>query len=258
MASIDFSPLNIFFDHIYVITIRRDLTRQQKIIEALKGLNFNFLYGADFENLTVEDVVKQGLFDREEAIKKHRHHKDITKGMLGCTISHRMVYDDVVKNGYQRVLIFEDDVAPVQENIVQFTNIMQQLPGDWELVYFDYNKNTERNFFHLIKQNWYHIQKMITGLSHSHTALNNLYAKPFSSHLKIAGYHDFADAYAITQSAAQKFLKLQTPIVYWSDHLLAYCSANKIVNSYISVPKLFYQESMLSQYDTESYTSEKQ
>lgn len=257
MTAIDFSALNNFFDRIYVITIPRDRARQEKIKVELQGLDFNFLYGADFENFTVEDVIKQGIFNRQEAIKKHRHGKDITKGMLGCTISHRMVYEDVVKNGYNRVLIFEDDVVPIAENISQFSNIMQQLPNDWELVYFDYNKNTERHFFHRLKQNWYHIQKLIAGLKHSHKTISNLYATPYSSHLKKAGYHDFADAYAITQSSAQKFLELQTPIVYWSDHLLAYCSSNEIVKAFISVPKLFYQESMLPQYATESYTSEK-
>lgn len=257
MAPIDFSPLNHFFDRIYVITIRRDLARQEKIKVELDGLDFNFMYGADFENFTVEDVIKQGLFNRQEAIKKHRHGKDITKGMLGCTISHRMVYEDVVRNGYNRVLIFEDDVVPIRENIPMFSSIMQQLPDNWELVYFDYNKNTTRNFFHRMKQNWYHVQKLVTGLTHTHTALNNLYARPYSSRLKIAGYHDFADAYAITQSAAHKFLDLQTPIVYWSDHLLAYCSSNEIVKGFISLPKLFYQESALPDFATESYTSEK-
>ncbi len=257
MHQINFGPLNNFFDHIYVITLQKDSTRQEKIKLALKGLQFEFLYGADLQQDAVETYVQQGLYDAEAAIKKHRRKKKITKGMLGCTISHRMVYEDVIKNGYQKVLIFEDDVVPIADNIPLFTSIMQQLPADWDLVYFDYNKNTTHNFFNRIKQNWYHIQKLIAGLSHTHIALDNLYAKPYSTHLKTAGYHDFADAYAITHSTAKKLFALQTPIVYWSDHLLAYCCANKILKGFISLPKLFYQESASPEFATESYTAEK-
>lgn len=257
MHQINFTPLNNYFDHIYVITLQRDTTRQEKIKTALNGLNFEFLYGADLKYFSVENYMEQGLYNAAEAVKKHRRKKQITKGMLGCTISHRMVYEDVIKNNYQKVLIFEDDVAPYSNSIATFSDIMNQLPPDWELVYFDYNKNTNYNFFYLIKQNWYHIQKLFSGFAHTHKAIKNMYAKSYSTHLKTAGYHDFADAYAITHSAAKKFLNIQTPIVYWSDHLLAYCCANKIVKGFISVPKLFYQESASSAYATESYTAEK-
>ncbi len=257
MHQINFTPLNDYFDHIYVISLLRDTIRQEKIKTELKGLHFEFLYGADLQLDTVEKYIELGLYDEDLAVKNHRRKKRITKGMLGCTISHRMVYEDVVKNGYKKVLIFEDDVVPIADHIPYFTPIMEQLPQDWDLVYFDYNKNTKRSFFNRIKQNWYHVQKRIAGLTHTHTALNNLYAKQYSTHLKLAGYHDFADAYAITLSAAEQLLILQTPIVYWSDHLLAFCCANKILKGFISLPKLFYQESASPAFATTSYTAEK-
>ncbi|HVX50269.1 MAG TPA: glycosyltransferase family 25 protein [Chitinophagaceae bacterium] len=251
-----YEKLNNFFDHIYVMTIRRATERQEKLHKVLKGLNFNFLIGADNKDFNVDELVKKGVFDPVKAKEVHRYNKPFNMGMLGCTITHRMVYEDVVKKGYKKVLIFEDDILPSEDGLKLFPNILKELPADWEMIYFDYNKNTERTPAGFIKQKFYHVQKAFGGLNLTHKTIDNLYARPYSNHLKIAGHHDFGSAYALTQSAAQKLLQLQTPIAYWSDHLLAYAASNRLVNAYLTVPKLFVQESQFNKAVVGSYAEE--
>ena len=57
--------------------------------------------------------------------------------------------------------------------------------------------------------------------------IKHLYAEPFSTHLKKAGYHEYTSAYAITLSAAQTLLKLQTPISFIADNLLGWDVADQ-------------------------------
>ena len=68
-----------------------------------------------------------------------------------------------------------------------------------------------------------------------------------SENIYTAGYHDQTHAYAVSLSGAQKLKKLQEPISYIADNLLAHAATNKIVNAYVTRPKFFHQ---LSQGDT--------
>lgn len=86
--------------------------------------------------------------------------------------------------------------------------------------------------------------------------IKHLYAKPFSTHLKKAGYHEYTSAYALTLTAAQTLLKLQTPISFIADNLLGYAITNQLVKGYLTVPRLFEQESQQEGGNTFSYVSD--
>ncbi|WP_422240483.1 hypothetical protein, partial [Dokdonella sp.] len=58
----DFSKLNSYFDHIYLITLHRAAERHKKIEEVLQGLNYTFFYGADNKNFTVAELEQKGLY----------------------------------------------------------------------------------------------------------------------------------------------------------------------------------------------------
>lgn len=252
----DFNLLNQYFDHIYVVTLRRAAERHLNIQNKLNGLNYQFFFGADNKEFSVHNLEEKNIYNSAKAKAVHRYNKPMQSGVLGCSLSHRMVYNDILAHGYKQVLILEDDVESNAAGIGNFAAIIKELPENWELLYFDYNKHTEANFFTAAKQNIYHLQKLFGGLKWSHTTINNLYAKPFSQHLKIAGYHDYTSAYAVTYSAAAKLVQLQTPVVYVADHLLAHAATNKIVDAYIAVPKLFEQESQKNKSSTGSYAEE--
>jgi glycosyl transferase, family 25 len=237
-----FQPLNDFFDHIYVITLTRARERQHKIAAHLEGLDYSFFFGADKNDFSIVALQHEGIYDEQKAKDIHRYHKPMTGGQIGCSWSHRLVYEDILKNGYGEVLILEDDVT-IAAGISIFTEVVNELPGDWELLYFDYHKNIEGSIATKLKQQAYHIQKLVGGLKWSHQTIDNLYAKGYSPHLKKAGYHMYTSAYAITATAAKKLLQMQTPIAYIADDLLAHAVTNNVVKGFISVPKLFTQES---------------
>ena len=131
--------------------------------------------------------------------------------------------------------------------------VLKELPEQWELIYFDYSKNEIPNS---LKQSWYHIQKRLGKLTWSHTTIDNLYPKKTSEHLSTAGFHDFTSAYAITSVGAQKLLQLQTPIAYLADNLLATACTTKLINGFISKPKLFSQLSQGSDKFTHSFVDD--
>ena len=58
-----------------------------------------------------------------------------TDGMKGCALSHRSIWEDVVKKGYQNVLICEDD-AMISDNFDRdFQNCYYHIPKDYDVLY---------------------------------------------------------------------------------------------------------------------------
>ncbi len=245
----NFDVLNNFFDRIFVVTLERSVNRQAHISEALKGLDYQFFYGADKNNFSIQELKEKNIYNEALAVKHHRCSKPMNPGQIGCALSHKNIYEEIIANEYTKTLILEDDVETVTESINLFSEIIKELPGDWELLYFDYSKNEDPKH---LKKYWYHLQKITVGLKWDHTIINNLYPKLISKHLSIAGFHDYTDAYAITLSGAKKLFELQSPVSYVADNLLAVASASKKLNAFISHPKLFQQ---LSQGESTTFDS---
>ena len=235
-----FHQLNQYFDQVYVLTLERAHERQAAIRESLQGLQYRFFFSIDKQSMHVDALIASGQYDAVAARRHHRYGKDMQPGQLGCALGHRMIYEDILQQGYQRVLILEDDVEPVPEPEQQLSAILQELPDDWDLLYLDYDKNLSPR---PLKQAWYHVQHALGLLKWSHTQIRNLYPRPFSPHLRRAGFHDYTSAYALSAKGAKTLLQLQTPVSYVADNLLATAATRGTVDAFISLPRLFRQRS---------------
>ena len=251
-----FQQLNSFFDKVYVITLQRAAERHLHVQKELEGLNFDFFYGKDKQHFSVDDLKRKNIYNEEQAIKNHRFSKPLPAGMIGCSWSHALVYEDVLKNNFSKVMIMEDDVVVDDEAAKTFSDVLKELPKDWELLYFGFALNENAPANATIKKAFYHLVRTFGGIKFSHSTINHLYPKKISEHIYQSGYHDCTHAYGLTASGAQKLLALQTPISYLPDNLLAHAATNKIVNAYITNPKIINQISQVENGPTHSYINE--
>ncbi|MER3464297.1 MAG: hypothetical protein C4329_07695 [Chitinophagaceae bacterium] len=238
-----FKALNNFFDQVYVITLRRATERHEHFQKELQGLNYTVFYGQDKLAFDVEELKQKNIYNEALAKKNHRWNKPMPAGMIGCSWSHKLVYEDVIKNNYERVLIMEDDIVVDKKVVAVFSKALKELPKDWELLYLGYERYEELDFSAKLKKVIYHVQRLFGGTRFTHRTIKNLHPRKVSEHIFTSGYHDHTHAYAITQSAAEKLDKLQEPISFFPDNLLAYAITNEIVKGYIIKPKLINQQS---------------
>jgi glycosyl transferase family 25 len=253
----ELSSLNSFFDKIYVITLERSTERHEKMQTVLQGLEFSFFYGNDKKELTLDELLEEGIYDEQKAKSLHKDDKPLNTTQIGAAWSHRLVYEDMLANNYKKVLILEDDVIVKKEGLTLFEEMVEQLPEDWELWYLDYHKNLRRDLGTFFVQLFMHFRRWIKKLKWNHTMIRNMYARKYKPNLFIAGSHQFSTAYAITNEAAKKLIELQSPIVFCSEALLSYACANTIVTGYVSVPKVFLRQSYLQdKKNKESYVAE--
>ncbi len=234
--------LQTYFDKIFVVSVPRFTDRHRAVNENLKGLAFDFFWGADKLQLDIEKVKQDGTYDENQAKKLQRQGKPLNLGEIACSLSHRMVYNEMIRNNWQKVLILEDDVLPLYDHLKILPEVLRELPADWELVYLGYLKHEKITTGLRIKQFFYKIGSALGLMKWSYTMIKNLLPRPYSPHLKKAGFHDCTHAYAITLEVAKKLAALQTPVVYRADDLLSGTIMKGNLKAFITDPKFFDQE----------------
>lgn len=234
--------LNQFFDKIFVISAARFTDRQARVNEKLNNISFDFFWGVDKKNITIEDAIKKSIYNEVQAKRLQRMSKPLSIGELACALSHRNLYQTIIENKWEKTLVFEDDIWPLYENIHQLQNTLEDLPADWDIVYLGYLRHENVTIKLKIKQFFYKIAAALGLMKWSYKMVCNLLPKYYSLHLNKAGFHDCAHSYAISLNGAKKLLNMQTPVVYRADDLLAHAILKGEVKGFVTKPKFFDQE----------------
>ncbi|MFZ1306161.1 MAG: glycosyltransferase family 25 protein [Ferruginibacter sp.] len=225
-----------------MVSVPRFTDRHQRVEKNLEGLRYDLFWGADKLNIDYNTAKTDGTYDEKMAQKLQRQGKALNTGEIACSLSHRMVYAAMIKNNWKKVLILEDDVLPIAENLAALPAALDELPVNWELVYLGYLKHEKVTTALKAKQLFYKIISALGLMAWSYKMVSNFLPKPYSAHLKKAGFHDCTHAYAISLEAAKKLLAAQTPVVYRADDLLSATVMKGALQAFVTEPKFFDQE----------------
>ena len=113
------------FDKIYVVSLRRDTERRKKCTERLNAINLPFEFF---------DAYDGKLFTH--LWKKLDNPYYTNPNYVACNLTHLAIYNDALFNGYKKILILEDDVVPHKAYHAMMDIIKQQIPEDYDLLYF--------------------------------------------------------------------------------------------------------------------------
>jgi len=234
--------LQQYFDKVLVLTVPRFKERHEKVKERLAGISFEFFYGTDKNDLDADAIGHNYVYDKSTSLAVRQQFKELNTGEIACSLSHRNIYQAMIDNNWERVLIFEDDVVPDFNNLPLLFDAIKELPPGWELFYLGYLKNEKITFGAQLKQNWYKIMAVL-GLSRMPLGMiKNRLPKKYSSSLLKAGFHDCTHAYAVSLEGAKKLVPAQTPVKYRADNLLTALVLKGELNAFISREYLFNQE----------------
>lgn len=94
-----------------------------------------------------EQFAKNGIVvSRFEAVdgSQFSKHPSLSRGAAGCLESQLSILKDGLKNKYEAVAVFEDDVFFVDDFENKFTQFYEQVPDDWQFIYLANNKYNAR------------------------------------------------------------------------------------------------------------------
>lgn len=239
-----FAFLNGWADRIFVVSLARATERRARTSARLAGLDFRFLDATDKLELDRARLRAEGLYDETRTRRAFRHRGEMPIGQVGCSMSHRRIYEEIVRSGWRRTVVLEDDVVPVGAALAALPEALSQLPPAWELCYLGYLGNAEITAKARLKQAAY-VALAPLRLSRWRTGeALRLLPRPFSRNLRRAGRHLCTHAYAVTLEGARKLLDAQTPVAFHADQLLASLVLGGRLDAYVTHPIFFDQETI--------------
>ncbi len=117
--------LNKIFDKIYVITIPSFTDRIENMKKRLDGIDYEFFYGVYGGDLDTSEYRDRG--------------SKLTRGQLSCALSHYKIYEKMVQENLDNVLILEDDCA-FNSSVIEIEKYYNQLPENYSVFYLGNQK----------------------------------------------------------------------------------------------------------------------
>jgi glycosyl transferase, family 25 len=223
-----FPALEAFFDKTWVLTIERNAERQREFRKRFPEMDFEFFFGVDGKSLANDD----SRLDLKEA--QLLNHRNVHVNELACTMSHLVMFKEIVERNLNRVLIFEDDAILLEKNAHWISYCLERLPSDWELFYLGYREGELRGFTRELQE-----------LFGRRRNPNEVVSRSVGRGIRTAAGHDYTHSYAVTRTGAEKLLGGAYPVVHTADGWLENKILRRDVRAYISVPKIFVQGTVL-------------
>jgi len=121
------------FEKIYIINLKDATDRNnfmKKEMEKQNLTNYLFFQAIDGEN---EDLDENYQFSVVNEWRDPFTRKCITKGEIGCALTHYWIWEEIVNHQYSSILILEDDVT-LEENFLEKLNNID-IPKNMDFLY---------------------------------------------------------------------------------------------------------------------------
>lgn len=151
---------------LYVINMDKDKERYQKLLKHYKNSDLTTLPINRYEAIVGKKVPPETWLSKDaltelQLIEKNgfrTHHHSVTRGGLGCFLSHynlaKQLVNDPSVNGY---LIFEDDTTMLPTTYNQILTSLDEAPQDWDMLLFYTIRavgRSENESFNKLKSFW--------------------------------------------------------------------------------------------------------
>nr|XP_042901961.1 glycosyltransferase 25 family member [Parasteatoda tepidariorum] len=138
---------NLGFDQIYLINLERRPLRKQRMLNSLTemGIQANLFKAVDGKALNDTFIQKMGIKMLPEYADPY-HKRPLTRGEIGCFLSHYYLWKDMIEKQHRTALVLEDDLRfePYFRKKVQgLLKEAQKIGLLWDLIYLGRKRLSE-------------------------------------------------------------------------------------------------------------------
>lgn len=173
MSKFQTQKTTLGLDHICVLILGTE--RQGYFQPVLDQVNFDYeIFRADQSSKRIPELTTnirewQALETTDKKKVLEMKEKDMP-GIVGCTLGHRAMWQDMMDNDYETVMLSEDD-ADIDINIETIlAELMQEIPDDWDALYPGYCghrwMDTKNGTSPEDGQRWHRMYRAICGHSY--------------------------------------------------------------------------------------------
>lgn len=134
-------------EQIYVVNLDRRPDRMARVMREMNahGLKVTRMRAVDARGsaraVTLMEEFRRGDIEMQLASASHvsRQHlaqwkTSLTPGVFGYMLSQEAVFNDAARNGYRRILVFDDDVFFTSDAVARLREAALHLPEDWKIL----------------------------------------------------------------------------------------------------------------------------
>ncbi|XP_055516084.1 procollagen galactosyltransferase 1 isoform X1 [Leucoraja erinacea] len=132
-------PDKMDFDEVYLINLKRRPDRRERMMQALYEQEINYkiidaVDGSAFNSSTLNEMgisMLPGYFDPYSG-------RTLTKGEIGCFLSHYSIWKEVVDRKLNKAVVFEDDVrfeGHFKRKLTRLLSDIEDVALEWDLIY---------------------------------------------------------------------------------------------------------------------------
>ncbi|XP_064147439.1 inactive glycosyltransferase 25 family member 3 isoform X2 [Loxodonta africana] len=178
-------PSKMGFDEVFVISLARRPDRRERMLNSLWEMEIAGQVVDAVDGRTLNSSIIRSLgVDLLPGYQDPYSGRTLTKGEVGCFLSHYAIWEEVVARGLAQVVVFEDDVRFQSNFKGRLEQLMKEVEAEklpWDLIYLGRKQvNPEE-------------EAVVEGLPH----------------LVMAGYSYWTLAYALSLAGARKLLASQ-------------------------------------------------
>lgn len=210
---------------IYVISLPGSSRRRhvQSVFDAI-GLPFQFWNGVNGGSLE-----ETSLAEIDDAHTQREWGHGLSKGEIGCALSHIQLYEHIVAERHESAIILEDDAKPIEGFHETLLTMLAKLPARAELVFLYHGK----------AKSW----PIKRQLANGHKLVRYRYPSANSKRCIIG-----ACGYWLSQSGAQRLLDMAYPVRMPADYLTGFIQRSRL-NAYGVEPNLLVEAGYPSEID---------
>uniref|UniRef100_A0AAY4DHY1 procollagen galactosyltransferase n=1 Tax=Denticeps clupeoides TaxID=299321 RepID=A0AAY4DHY1_9TELE len=132
-------PDKLGFDEVFMINLKRRTDRRERMLRALheQEIACEIVDAVDGKALNVSEIHDMGIH-MLPGYSDPYHGRPLTKGELGCFLSHYNIWKEIVARGLKTTLVLEDDLRFEVFFKRRLQNLMREVESeglDWDLIY---------------------------------------------------------------------------------------------------------------------------
>ena len=120
---------------IFIINLKQDIQRKEYMQKLCDRYGLSVTFFEAIEGSKLSGNVIESVYLEEKTIKKIK--RGLSKGEIGCVLSHKKIYQKMLDENIEKAVIFEDDIK-FDKNLINFLNNNVNFPSNAELVLLGY------------------------------------------------------------------------------------------------------------------------
>lgn len=132
-------PDKLGFDEVFMINLQRRTDRRERMLRALyeQEMTCKVIAAVDGKAMNVSEIHTMGIH-MLPGYSDPYHGRPLTKGELGCFLSHYNIWKEIVERGLKTSLVIEDDLrfeVFFKRRLMNLMNEVEEEGLDWDLIY---------------------------------------------------------------------------------------------------------------------------